>query len=154
MKPVSYTHLAAVGRILDQCAAAVAAVAAADDGEGDAVIFDGVPVDAALELRDINAARRAVQRAVRTEGVDVALNDLLAGDRLVGRGVVICLLYTSTALRIAQAKISSVSRLTAPRNTAVPRLPPIPNTNRSKIVTSEKPVLPMARPAMWAGISE
>ena len=76
-------------RILDQRTAAVAAVAAADDGKRDAVRLDGVPVNAALELRDINAAGRAVQCAVRRKGVDIALNDLLARDGLVGGRVVI-----------------------------------------------------------------
>ena len=78
-----------IGRILDQRTAAVAAVAAADDGKRDAVRLDGVPVNAALELRDINAAGRAVQCAVRRKGVDIALNDLLARDGLVGGRVVI-----------------------------------------------------------------
>ena len=76
-------------RILDQRTAAIAAVAAADDGKRDAVRLDGVPVNAALELRDINATGRAVQCAVRRKGVDIALNDLLARDGLVGGRVVI-----------------------------------------------------------------
>ena len=78
-----------IGRILDQRTAAVAAVAAADDGKRDAVRLDGVPVNAALELRDINAAGRAVQCAVRRKGVDIALNNLLARDGLVGGRVII-----------------------------------------------------------------
>ena len=82
-------NVPAIGRILDQRTAAVAAVAAADDGKRDAVRLDGVPVNAALELRDINAAGRAVQCAVRRKGVDIALNDLLARDGLVGGRVVI-----------------------------------------------------------------
>ena len=82
-------NVPAICRILDQRTAAVAAVAAADDGKRDAVRLDGVPVNAALELRDINAAGRAVQCAVRRKGVDIALNDLLARDGLVGGRVVI-----------------------------------------------------------------
>src|SRR5699024_11327991 len=51
--------------------------------------LDGVPVDHALELGNVDAARGAVERAVCAELINVALDDLVAGDRLMGRGVIV-----------------------------------------------------------------
>src|SRR5699024_7230109 len=82
-------NVAAEGGILNQCAGTIAAVPAADDRKGDAVGRNCVPIDCALELRNVDATGFLAQHTGRAEGVDVTLNHLGTGHGLVGSGVVI-----------------------------------------------------------------